>query len=48
MQRPWKVLLAAVALVAAFPPTVCGQEHGTEVRAHAGHMVGLDDSPPYA
>ena len=28
MQRPWMVLLAAVTLVAALPPTVRGQERG--------------------
>ena len=47
MRRPWIVLLA-VTLVAVFPPTVCGQERGIDVRAFAGHMVGLDDSPPYS
>ena len=48
MQRPWIVLLSVVTFVAAFPPAVCGQTPRTDVRVHAGHIVGLDDSPPYA
>ena len=48
MQRHRIVLLLVVSIVAALPPTAYGQERGIDVRAHAGHAVGLDDSPPYA
>lgn len=48
MQWSWIVLLSVVAFVAAFPSAVCGQTPRADVRVHAGHTVGLDDSPPYA
>ena len=48
MRRTRMLLSAIVAILALLPSPVLGQARTVDVRASAGFIYGLDDSPPYA